>query len=235
MVVNRVENVLVRKSYVADIFSISIVFEVGWKDSRLVLHGITFQIKCMLTSSRRPVLEEPPPRPPPVAPMPQPPPRPGPGYQGRVPIPIQMPNAPPPPVPGPVPTPTTAAPTTRLRPNPRVIINTPITLPPGYALPPGWAVIPAHNVQLVPPSTQLASPMSPQPIPTPQMVSPDSLPNVVGTPGDVTFGPQFGNHTDHVHPPSGPSGPPPPSDGTNIPIINAENSSSASTSTNMCT
>jgi len=39
MVVNLEENVPVRKSYDADISSTSTVFEVGWKDSKIVQLG----------------------------------------------------------------------------------------------------------------------------------------------------------------------------------------------------
>lgn len=138
--------------------------------------------------------------------MPQPPPRQP--FQGPVPIPIQMQraNVPPPPLPGPTPTPT---PTTNPRQNPRIVINTGITLPPGYTLPPGWAVIPAHNVQIIPPTTTQQTPTGVQTIPSPthQVVIPGSAPNGVGSPGDVTRGGNSTNNLDHVAVPSGNPGP----------------------------
>jgi hypothetical protein len=138
-----------------------------------------------------------------------------------------MPNAPapPPPVPGPTPTINGA------RTAPRIVINTPITLPPGYALPPGWAVIPANNVQLIPPTTQTQTPIGVQTIPTPtqQAVSPGPPPNTAGTTGNVTGGAQDGNHADHVSPPSGQTAA--GSDNTNTTTTNVSTSTSTSTST----
>ena len=147
MEVKQEEKELVPKSYGVDIFYISIVSEVGLNDSRVVQPGMSSRLPFLIYS-RRPVLEETPPRPAPVNRLPIPPPPMQ--AQAPLPMPLQLPvpgEVPPPPPPGPPPTPFA-------RTMPRIVAGGSITLPPGYVLPPGWAVIPAHNVQIIPPPGQ---------------------------------------------------------------------------------
>jgi hypothetical protein len=190
MVVKKEEKEPAQKNYGADIFCISIVYEVGLNDNKVVQLGIV-----LLTSSnasRRPVLEETPRQAPQVIRLPVGgPPMPG---QDPVPMPIQLPVhnidiEAQPAVPG-------AQPTIVVRGVQRVA-GGPVTLPPGYSLPPGWAVIPAHNVQIIPPgqnpagiqNVQFVGPQTGQGGPVPAEGNPDTpiAPNDhATTPGPAT-------------------------------------------------